>query len=155
MNLSSLNIFDTFAPTLTAAEIIVHGTLIFLGVCVLLRIIPKRQARRVAISHLLFVVILGEIAGNALSRGAKSRKDFLLVLLTVMLLGYAVEWLASRSRWLARLVKRGPDDGVGKPITALRQERYGSDHDESEEAARRRRKRFAEELLARASAAEN
>ena len=155
MNLSKLNLFETFAPTLSVVEILVHGALIYLGLCVLLRIIPKRQAGRIEISHLLFVVILGEIAGDALSRGAKSLTDFLLVLLTVMLLGYAVGWIASRFRWLARLVKREPNGGIGKPMTAPRAEHYGWDPGESEQSARRRRRRFAEELLARASAAEN
>jgi hypothetical protein len=155
MNLSTLNLFETFAPTLSAAEILVHGALLFLGLGVLLRIIPKRLDGRIAISHLLFIVILGELVGDALSRVAKSLTDFLLVLLTVMLLGYAVDWLASRSHWLARLVERQPSGGVSKPMTAPRAEHHGWDPGESEQAARRRRRRFAEELLARASAAEN
>ena len=71
---------------------------IYLGLCVLLRVIPRRQAGTAAISDLLFVVIIGEIAGDAVGREAKSLTDFMLVLLTVMLLGYAVDWLAFRSR---------------------------------------------------------
>ncbi len=108
MNLFALNFPETFAPTMSAAEIVVHGALVYLGLCVLLRVIPKRQAGKTAISDLLFVVIIGEIAGDALSHEAKSLTDFMLVLLTVMLLGYAVDWLAFRSRWLARLLQDKP-----------------------------------------------
>jgi hypothetical protein len=155
MNLSTLNLFETFAPTLSAAEILVHGALLFLGLCVLLRILPKSLDGRIAISHLLFVVILGELVGEALSRGAKSLTDFLLVLLTVMLLGYAVDWLTSRSRGLARLVEREPNDGIDRAVTAPRKKLSARDPGDDEEAARRRRRRFAQELLARASAAES
>jgi uncharacterized membrane protein YcaP (DUF421 family) len=108
MNLFGLNFPETFAPTMSAAEIVVHAALIYLGLCVLLRVIPKRQAGKTAVSDLLFVVIIGEIAGDAVSREAKSLTDFMLVLLTVMLLSYAVDWLAFRSRWLARLLQDKP-----------------------------------------------
>src|SRR5688500_848835 len=108
MDLFGLNFPETFAPTMSVVEIVVHGALIYFGLCVLLRVIPKRKAGKTAVSELLFDVIIGVIAGDAVSREAKSLTDFMLVLLTVMILGYAVDWLAFRSRWLARLLQDKP-----------------------------------------------
>jgi len=183
MNLFGLNFPETFAPTMSAAQIVVHGTLIYVGLCVLLRIIAKRQAGKTAISALLFVVIIGEIAADAVSREAKSLMDFLLVLLTVMLLGYVVDWLAFRFRWIARLVqdkptsdtedpanvreeyveadgdvsivRKAPRDAPGWAATNPRDDQWRQTYTEDEEAARRRRRRRAEQLLAQAGAAGN
>jgi uncharacterized membrane protein YcaP (DUF421 family) len=113
MNMFKLNFAETFAPTMSAVAILVHAAMVYLGLCVLLWIIPKRQARKANISELLFVVIIGQIAADAVSRGAKSLTDFLLVLLTVMLLGYAVDWLASPSRRFGRLRQ-------AKPVSLIR-----------------------------------
>jgi hypothetical protein len=153
MNPFTLNFPEAFVPTMSAAEVVVYAALIYASLRLLLRVIPKRSAGTLAIRDLLFVVVIGEIAGQAMSRDAKSLADFVLVLLTVLLLRYAVDWLPFRSRRRARRVQGRPTRLIrdNRPAPSLRVERWRETDPEDEEAARRRRRRRAEALLAHAS----
>ena len=155
MNLFTLNFPEAFIPTMSAAEVVVYAALIYVGLRVLRRAIPTRRAGTLAISDLLFVVVIGEIAGQALSRDGKSLTDFVLVLLTVVLLGYAVDWLAFRFRLRARRREHKPARFIrdDRPAPSTRGARWRETDTHDEDAARRRRRRRAEELLAHASAA--
>lgn len=97
-----------FLPKLSVVEIFVRGMVVYLCLCVLLRIIPKRQVGKGSISDLLFVVLIGGIAVEAIARQAESLPDFFFVLLTVLLVGFAFDWLAFRFHWVRWLLQEPP-----------------------------------------------
>lgn len=97
-----------FVPSMSLAEIAVRGALVYLGLCVLLRIIPKRQVGLASVSDMMFVVIVGGIAVEALAKDAHSLADFFLTLVVILLLGLAVDWLAFKQRWFRRLIEESP-----------------------------------------------
>lgn len=99
---------EMFVPQLSLTVILVRAALLYLGLCVLLRIIPKRQVGKASVSDLLLVILLGEVAGEGLSRQAESLTDVLLVLLVMLLLDYAVDWLAFRSPLVRGLIQHSP-----------------------------------------------
>jgi uncharacterized membrane protein YcaP (DUF421 family) len=106
--LFKIDVAELFVPKLSLAEVLIRGFLAYAGLTLLLRIIPKRQVSRTSVGDILFVVLVGGIAVEALVKHAESLPDFLLLLLTVMLLSYASDRLAFRYRSFRRLVHEPP-----------------------------------------------
>lgn len=103
-----LDASELFLPTLSLAEILVRAVLSYLGLCLLLRIIPKRQVGRSSISDILFVVLIGGIAVEAVVKEGDSLTDFLLMLTTILLLSYALDRAAYHVPWFRTLIQEPP-----------------------------------------------
>jgi uncharacterized membrane protein YcaP (DUF421 family) len=56
-----------FVPEMSLPEVLVRSTLVYVGVVLLLRVILKRQAGKVALSDLLVVAVVAGISRNPLS----------------------------------------------------------------------------------------
>src|SRR3954452_11213099 len=83
-----------FVPKMSILEILVRGTLIYLALCLLLRVVLKRQAGKVSLSDLLVVSIVAGVCRNPLVRDAYSVTDGMLVVATVLAWGFALDWLS-------------------------------------------------------------
>jgi uncharacterized membrane protein YcaP (DUF421 family) len=97
-----------FLPTMSLPEILVRGALVYLALCLLIRVIPKRHAGRSSISDMLFVVLIAGIAVDGIAKKAESLPDFFLVLLTVFLWSFLLDWLAFRFPRLRPLIEEPP-----------------------------------------------
>jgi uncharacterized membrane protein YcaP (DUF421 family) len=93
-----------FSPKLSLLEIIVRGVLVYVGLCLLLRIVLKRQAGKVSLSDLLVVTLVAGICRNPLVADAYSVPDGLGVVAVVLLNSYAADWLSYRSPLVHRLM---------------------------------------------------
>lgn len=85
---------EMFRPQMTLPEILVRGVCIYLALCLMLRIVLKRQMGKVSISDLLVVTIVAGVCRNPLVRHAYSITDGVLVVATVLLTSYAMDWLS-------------------------------------------------------------
>lgn len=83
-----------FVPEMSLPEVLVRGTLVYVGVVLLLRVILKRQAGKVALSDLLVVAVVAGICRNPLVRDAYSVTDGLLVIVVVLFWSFAMDWLS-------------------------------------------------------------
>ena len=81
-----------FAPQLSLPEILVRGITVYLMLCLMLRVVLKRQAGRVALGDLLVVTLVAGVCRNPLVADSYSITDGLLVVATVLMTGYAVDW---------------------------------------------------------------
>lgn len=99
---------ELFVLKLSIAEVIVRATLLYFGLCLLLRIIPKRQVGKSSLTDLLFVILIGSFTADAISKDAETVTDYFVVMLLVMLLAYAFDSLAYRYRWFRRLMLEPP-----------------------------------------------
>jgi uncharacterized membrane protein YcaP (DUF421 family) len=97
-----------FVPTMFPAEAILWGTMIYFAVCLLLRIILKRQAGKVALSDLLVIVLVAGVCRNPLVRDAYSIPDGLMVIAVILFWSFAVDWLSYRSRFVHGLFHSPP-----------------------------------------------
>lgn len=91
-------------PQLSLLEIILRGVVVYVGLCLLLRIVLKRQAGRVALSDLLVVTLVAGICRNPMVADAYSIPDGLGVVAVVLISSYAVDWFSYYSPFVHRLV---------------------------------------------------
>src|SRR5947209_1371662 len=97
-----------FVPEMSLPEILIRGSLIYFAVCLLLRVVLKRQAGKVSMSDLLVVTVVAGICRNPLVRDAYSITDGVLVIATVLGLSYLLDWLSYRVGFIHRLLHSPP-----------------------------------------------
>lgn len=109
---------QVFLPTLPAVEIIVRGTVTYLALFTLLRLVLKREAGTVGVTDLLVLVLLADAAQNAMAGGYKSLADGLLLVGTIVFWAYALNWLGYHTRFFRGFVTPPPLELVrdGKPL---------------------------------------
>lgn len=99
---------ELFVPTHSLAEMIVRGTLMYLGLWVVLRFVMKRQAGSVGIADLLVIVVIADAAQNGFAREYQSVTEGVVLVLTIVFWNFALDWLAYRFPSLRWLVEAPP-----------------------------------------------
>jgi uncharacterized membrane protein YcaP (DUF421 family) len=82
-----------FYPQTPILEIIIRGSIMYLGLFILLRVILKREAGTVGMTDLLVVVLLADASQNAMAGDYKSITDGLLLVLTIIMWSYILNFL--------------------------------------------------------------
>jgi uncharacterized membrane protein YcaP (DUF421 family) len=105
-----------FVPVMSLPEILIRGVLIYLALCLLMRVVLKREAGKMSLSDLLIVTLVAGVCRNPLVRDAYSITDGVLVVATVLFTGYATDWLSYYVPWIHALLHAPPvplvHDGV-------------------------------------------
>jgi uncharacterized membrane protein YcaP (DUF421 family) len=96
-----------FVPTLNVLEIFLRGTVVYLFLFFLMRIL-RRQAGAIGIPDLLLVVLIADAAQNAMSNEYKSITEGLILVGTIAFWDYFLDWLGYRFPKLHRLVRPAP-----------------------------------------------
>src|SRR4030095_17227688 len=81
-----------FMPSLHIGEIILRGTIVYLFLFVLLRIL-RRGAGAIGISDLLVVVLIADAAQNAMASEYKSITEGLILVTTIVFWDYFLDWV--------------------------------------------------------------
>jgi|ERR1051325_3427404 uncharacterized membrane protein YcaP (DUF421 family) len=95
-------------PEMSLLEIVIRGTCTYLALCLLLRIVLKRQAGKVSMSDLLVVTLVAGVCRNPLVRDAYSIMDGMLVVATVLSWSYLLDWLSYRFPFIHGLLHSSP-----------------------------------------------
>ena len=93
-----------FVPDTSLLEIFLRGTLVYLSLFVLLRVVLKRQRGGVAFTDLLVIVLIADAAQNAMAGSYTSVPDGLLLIAVIVGWAYSLDWLGYRVPWIQRLV---------------------------------------------------
>jgi uncharacterized membrane protein YcaP (DUF421 family) len=96
------------APDTPLLEIFVRGSVMYVGIFVLLRLFRRREAGTISVSTLLVTVLIADAAQNAMATDYKSLPDGLLLVATIVFWSFALDWLAHRFRPFRRLVHPPP-----------------------------------------------
>jgi uncharacterized membrane protein YcaP (DUF421 family) len=99
------SIFLTDTPLL---EIIVRGSLMYIALFVMLRVILKRQMGTLTMSDLLLITLLADASQNAIAGEYKSIPNGIVLVLTIIFWNYAFDWLSFRSEWFRKLLEPAP-----------------------------------------------
>ena len=88
-----INWEEMFVPTASIAEMVMRGTLVYLGLLSLLRLVLKRQAGTLGITDLLVVVLIADAAQNAMASQYKSIFEGLIIVGTIIFWSYFLNLL--------------------------------------------------------------
>lgn len=92
-----------FVPTESLIEIFIRGTLMYLGMFTLLRIF-RRQAGAVGIADLLVIVVIADAAQNGMAGDSKSVTEAILLIITIVLWDYLLDFLGDKSKFFHRII---------------------------------------------------
>jgi uncharacterized membrane protein YcaP (DUF421 family) len=106
-----------FVPTESIFEIVIRGTIMYLGMYFILRIF-RRQAGNIGIADLLVIVVIADAAQNGMAGDSKSITEALLLILTIVLWDFFLDWLGFRFTLVDRYLTPNPLLLIkdGKPV---------------------------------------
>jgi uncharacterized membrane protein YcaP (DUF421 family) len=99
---------EVFRFGVSPLEIVVRGTLMYLILFALLRIILKREAGTVGLTDLLVVVLIADAAQNGMAGEYNSLSDGIVLVGTIIFWSYALDWLAFHFPAVERIIKPEP-----------------------------------------------
>src|SRR5690625_1519405 len=103
-----LDLGSTLVPTEPILELVVRGTITYLVLTILLRIVGQREAGGLGITDLLVVVLVSDAASSGLTGSSESIGDGLIGVVPILLWSVALDALSYRDPWLDRLIKARP-----------------------------------------------
>jgi uncharacterized membrane protein YcaP (DUF421 family) len=103
-------------PSLPILEIVVRGTLVFLALTVLFRVVGQRESGALALTDLLVIVLVAEAVSHAMTGGYHSVTEGLVLVVTILFWSVLLDAVAYRypplGRWLKARPKPLITDGV-------------------------------------------
>ena len=96
-----------FTPKESVAEIVIRGTIMYLGMYTLLRVF-RRQSGSVGIADLLVIVVIADAAQNGMAGDSKSITEALILITTIVLWDWFFDWLGFRSVFWERILEPAP-----------------------------------------------
>lgn len=97
-----------FIPSTSIAEIVLRGSVIYLGLFSILRLVLKRQSGEVGITDVLVVVLIADAAQNGMSNDYKSITEGLILVATIIFWSYFLDWVGYRFPHLQRFIHPPP-----------------------------------------------
>ena len=92
-----------FVPTESILEVVIRGTIMYLGMYAILRIF-RRQAGTVGVADILVIVVIADAAQNGMAGDSRSITEALILILTIVLWDFFLDWLGFKftfaNRWL-------------------------------------------------------
>jgi uncharacterized membrane protein YcaP (DUF421 family) len=89
-------------------DIILRGSVIYISLFVLLRVVLKRQAGSLGMTDLLLITLIADASQNAMAGEYRSIPAGLILVSTIIFWSYAFDWLSYRSDWFSRLIEPPP-----------------------------------------------
>ncbi len=92
-------------PEHSVLDLFLRGTVMYLVIFVLLRLVLRRQVGDIGTSDVLVIVLLAEVSGNAMAANAASLPEGVVLVGTVLLWSYLIEWVQFRFPAFERLIR--------------------------------------------------
>ena len=97
---------ELFTPSVPVAETILRGSVVYLFLFLLLRVL-RRDAGAIGITDLLVVVIIADAAQNAMAGEYRSITDGAILVGTIALWDHGLNWLGYRFPAMRRILRPG------------------------------------------------
>ena len=94
-----------FVPRHSLLEMVVRGTIMYLIVFALLRLMLKRQIGGIGPSDIMVIVLLAEVASNGFAADYRSVSEGAVLVGTLLFWTYSLEWLGHRFPAFERLLR--------------------------------------------------
>ncbi len=99
---------SVFIPAVGLAEIILRGSIMYLGLFAILRFVSRRQAGNFGPADLLVIVLIADAAQNGLGKEYSSVTEGLVLVLTIVAWEYIIDWLRYRFPTLRPILAAPP-----------------------------------------------
>lgn len=97
-----------FLPDISLIEIVLRGSIMYLAIFILLRIILKRQSGTLGITDLLLITLLADASQNGMAGDYKSLPNGIVLVATIIFWDYVLDWLSFKSPRFQCLIKSPP-----------------------------------------------
>ncbi|MCV7218866.1 DUF421 domain-containing protein [Mycobacterium crocinum] len=94
-----------FALQTPPLEIVIRGTLMYLALFTLLRVLLKRESGTTGMTDLLVVVLIADAAQNGMAGTYDSVSDGLLLVAVIIGWSFVLDVIAYRWKWAERLIR--------------------------------------------------
>lgn len=99
---------ELIVPTHSVAEMVLRGTLMYLGLFLIFRFVIGRQSSAIGIADILVIVLIADAAQNAFAKEYKSITEGVILVLTIVFWDFFLDWLGFHSRLFGWLLKPPP-----------------------------------------------
>lgn len=99
---------SVFVPDKPLLEIVVRGTVVYLALFAMLRLIVKREVGTLGVTDILVLVLIADAAQNAMADEYRSVPDGIVLVATILAWSFVLDWLAYRSAFLRRVLRPPP-----------------------------------------------
>lgn len=89
-------------------EVVIRGSLMYLALFAMLRVVLKREAGAVGVTDLLVIVLVADAAQNAMSADYTSITEGVVLVAVILFWSFALNWVGFRVPWIGRLVHPPP-----------------------------------------------
>lgn len=103
IDLSALFAFDT--PLL---EIFVRGSVVYLALFLMLRLVMKRQTGGIGVTDVLVIVMIADAAQNAMANDYHTITDGVFLVATILFWDFVINWLSFHWPWFSKLIDPKP-----------------------------------------------
>jgi uncharacterized membrane protein YcaP (DUF421 family) len=91
-------------PDVSLFETVIRGIAMYVSIFVLIRVILRGRTSAVTVSDLLVLVLIADAAQNAMAAEYTSITNGVVLVATIILCSFTVDWLAYRSETVQRFV---------------------------------------------------
>ncbi|HEV2764575.1 MAG TPA: YetF domain-containing protein [Pyrinomonadaceae bacterium] len=106
--LFEVNWKQLFVPDTPLLQVVIRGSVIYVVIFFLVRVIPNRQVGGVGMNDLLLIVLIASAATNALAGDYKSITSGVVLIATIIFWSYLFNWAGHRFPRLHRLFHPTP-----------------------------------------------
>lgn len=96
LSMAAIDWNSVFMPTLSLLEMAVRGTVVYLVLFALLRMMPNREIGLTSTADLLVIVLIADAAQNAMGSTYNSITEGIVLVATILFWSYAIDWLDYR-----------------------------------------------------------
>lgn len=96
MVILGFDVVKAFTPDVSLFEMVVRGAIMYFSIFILLRVILRGRTSAVTMSDLIVIVVIADAAQNAMSAAYGSITDGIVLVATIVICSFSVDWLAFR-----------------------------------------------------------
>jgi len=104
LDILGFDIGTALTPDVSVLETIVRGVFMYLAIFALLRVILRGRTSAVSVSDLLVLVLISDAAQNAMAADYLSITSGLVLVSTIVITSFVMDWLAFRFDGMRRFV---------------------------------------------------
>lgn len=99
---------DLFQPDQPLLETVLRGSLTYLGIILILRVVLKRQAGSFGMGDMLLIVLIADASQNSMAGEYRSWTNGVVLVLTLVVWNYALDWASYHSKRVRKLLEPEP-----------------------------------------------